>query len=223
MRTSKNASGALSRRKRERLAHQNEIIEAAERVFVRKGFDLTTVDEIAREADFSVGTIYNFFKSKEKLCTAVINKIAEDFLVLFRHEVLTKSNLIEAISALILLRLRHVEEHGGFVRLFLESKPGSRISPDSVIPASCRDLYDKYIRQIAGLFRKGIASALVKKVDPLYAALSLEGVINAFSAFWRRQGITDSIDVRVRKIRDNFLHLVLTARAEKLYKQIKAK
>ena len=37
------------------------ILKAAEKVFARKGFSLTTVDEIADEAQFSKATIYKYF------------------------------------------------------------------------------------------------------------------------------------------------------------------
>jgi len=57
----------LSRRDRERERHRQEILEAAERVFVREGYHAATVEAIAREAEFGIGTIYNFFQSKEDL------------------------------------------------------------------------------------------------------------------------------------------------------------
>jgi len=53
------------RRRRERMA--NEILQAAARVFARRGFAGATVREVAEEADVAEGTIYNYFKNKEDL------------------------------------------------------------------------------------------------------------------------------------------------------------
>jgi len=47
------------------------ILEAAARVFARKGFEKATTREIAQEADISEGTIYNYFSSKKQLVVAL--------------------------------------------------------------------------------------------------------------------------------------------------------
>ncbi|RKY64298.1 MAG: TetR/AcrR family transcriptional regulator, partial [Candidatus Latescibacterota bacterium] len=47
-----------TRREREREAHRREILEAAGRVFARKGFAGATMDEIAQEAEFSKAALY---------------------------------------------------------------------------------------------------------------------------------------------------------------------
>lgn len=198
-----------SRREREKLAHESEILAAAERVFVSKGFDHATIEEIAKEAEFSVGAIYNFFDGKEDLCGKVITKIIEEFLVVFRDKVLFEQDLMGAIEALIDLRVRHVQEHGAFFRLFLESQPGAGIEPDGALPRHCRELYDNYIQEVGTIFKKAIKRGLVRKMDPVYAALSLEGIINAFAAYWNRQGNSESAEERIRHIRQNYLHMIL--------------
>ncbi|HEY5583640.1 MAG TPA: TetR/AcrR family transcriptional regulator [Ruminiclostridium sp.] len=57
----------ITRKDKERLARKNEIIKAAERIFVQKGFENSTMDDIAKEAEFTKKTIYTYFKSKEEL------------------------------------------------------------------------------------------------------------------------------------------------------------
>ena len=205
-----NLDKRMTRREREKLRHRREILEAAERVFVEQGFEHVTVEDIAREAEFSVGAIYTFFANKEVLCSEVMAKIAEDFLDGFHREVKGSDNPLEAIAKLIEVRLRHVREHGGFIRLFMESKPGSQVTPDSAVPQRCRGLYDTYVSEIAALFREAIGKGLVRKMDPLYAALSLEGAINAFCAYWGRKEMSLSLEKQVEIVQRNYLaHLVL--------------
>lgn len=59
-------------RKQQREETRQRIIEAAFRVFVRKGFKGTSNREIAREAGISPGLIYWYFRSKEDLFQAVV-------------------------------------------------------------------------------------------------------------------------------------------------------
>ncbi|KAA3653471.1 MAG: TetR family transcriptional regulator [Calditrichaeota bacterium] len=63
--------GIAERKEREREQKRNDIIDAAERLFFSKGFGNTTMDEVAKEAEFSKGTLYLYFKSKEDLYLAI--------------------------------------------------------------------------------------------------------------------------------------------------------
>jgi AcrR family transcriptional regulator len=48
-------------------AAKNKIIEAARKVFAKKGYHDTTMDDIAKEIGVSKGALYSYFKSKEDL------------------------------------------------------------------------------------------------------------------------------------------------------------
>jgi AcrR family transcriptional regulator len=61
----------------ERKRHRQEenkdsILQAAEKVFVQKGYSLSTVDDIAVEAQFSKATLYRYFKSKSDIFLEII-------------------------------------------------------------------------------------------------------------------------------------------------------
>jgi AcrR family transcriptional regulator len=60
-------ASAPTRRERERAARKKEILDAAQSLFFSKGFDNTTMDEIAERAEFGKPTLYTYFKSKEEI------------------------------------------------------------------------------------------------------------------------------------------------------------
>ncbi|MFX0075922.1 MAG: TetR/AcrR family transcriptional regulator [Candidatus Hermodarchaeota archaeon] len=64
-------SSKKSRKERETELRRQIIIEAAERLFLSEGYEKTTMDEIARQSEFSKGTLYNYFKSKDELYLAI--------------------------------------------------------------------------------------------------------------------------------------------------------
>lgn len=66
--------GIAERKEREKQLRREEIIQAAEKVFFLKGFDKSTMDEIAEKVELSKGTLYLYFKSKEDLQLAVAHK-----------------------------------------------------------------------------------------------------------------------------------------------------
>lgn len=63
--------GIQERKEREKNQRQNEIIDAAEKVFFRTGFQNATMDEVAAEAELSKGTLYLYFAGKEELHFAI--------------------------------------------------------------------------------------------------------------------------------------------------------
>ncbi len=48
------------------------LMEAAAHLFVRKGFERTTIEAVAARAEAGVGTVYNYFKSKSELLAALV-------------------------------------------------------------------------------------------------------------------------------------------------------
>lgn len=66
--------GIAERKEREKQQRKEEIIQAAEKVFFSKGFEKSTMDDIAEEAELSKGTLYLYFKSKEDLHMSVARK-----------------------------------------------------------------------------------------------------------------------------------------------------
>jgi TetR/AcrR family transcriptional regulator len=68
---------AASVRVRDRILRRQEILLAAGRVFIKNGFRLATMEEIAVAAEVGVGTLYNYFKSKEHLFASLLVESAE--------------------------------------------------------------------------------------------------------------------------------------------------
>ncbi|MCD4772639.1 MAG: TetR/AcrR family transcriptional regulator [Bacteroidales bacterium] len=59
--------GISERKEREKEQRKNDIIDAAEKIFFKKGLNNSTMDEVAKEAELSKGTLYLYFKSKEEI------------------------------------------------------------------------------------------------------------------------------------------------------------
>ena len=69
--------------------HRGSILAAAERLFAEKGIERTTMDDIAREAEYSKATLYVYFQSKVEIINAI----------LLNGMVLLKKKICEAIKS----------------------------------------------------------------------------------------------------------------------------
>jgi AcrR family transcriptional regulator len=71
--------GVKERKEREKQQRSNDILEAARRIFEKSGFLNTTLQDVAKEAEISVGLIYRYFQSKEDIFASLALKGAEQF------------------------------------------------------------------------------------------------------------------------------------------------
>lgn len=71
--------GVKERKEREKRQRMNDILEAARRSFEAKGFLNTTLQDVAKEAEISVGLIYRYFQSKEDIFAGLALKGAMQF------------------------------------------------------------------------------------------------------------------------------------------------
>ena len=69
--------GIQERKQRERERRRQQIIVAAKRVFSERGFSRTTMEDIAREAELSPGTLYLYFKNKDELYASLSLRILQ--------------------------------------------------------------------------------------------------------------------------------------------------
>jgi AcrR family transcriptional regulator len=75
----------LSRRERAREMNKTEIIAVAEKVFCKKGYMETSMDDIAKQSGFTKRTVYQYFLNKQDLYSAVACKKYEIILDVFKN------------------------------------------------------------------------------------------------------------------------------------------
>lgn len=76
----------LSRRERKKQETRDGILRAARHLFEEKGFENTSVDEIAEKADVAKGTFFNHFTNKEALLSGIAGEEVEDILLFAAEE-----------------------------------------------------------------------------------------------------------------------------------------
>lgn len=86
------------RKDRERNFKKNEIAEAATKLFAIKGYESTTLDEIASLAQFGKGTIYNYFNSKEHIYEYILEEIFLSHLDMLKIAIKETTSIGELIK-----------------------------------------------------------------------------------------------------------------------------
>lgn len=207
---SEEATQTLSRKERERLAHRQEILAAAERVFARNGYRGATVEQIAQEAEFAVGTLYNYFpKGKEELYEEVLAGLVETSLAVFRERVLSQPDPVAAIEALIELRVRILDEHKGFARVVFQTPLAEQGDASLALPQRCLALIQQAKEAFIQVLERGIAAGMLVDIGAADLDLCLQGILNAYIARWLIHEPQEPVAQRVEDLKRTVLRLLM--------------
>jgi AcrR family transcriptional regulator len=175
-------------RSRKRLATRQGISNAATRLFLERGFDKVTVDEIAAAADVGRMTVFNHFPRKEDMFFDRDEEVRE----VLRDALRQRDPRISPIEALRLLAHRLVDERSPYVEFsaasqgFIETIEGS-----DTLKARARAIRDEIAQVVTEALAEGAAREAGDPAAHLAAGLLLAtwtaALIQAHRSFRERR------------------------------------
>jgi len=170
----------LSRKEREFLARRQEILDAATRLFAAKGYHGTAMSEIAKEAEFSTGSLYNFFKNKEELYFTLLREkieaLQEELVAVYGIE----GKVEDKLRRFVEITLSYFERERYFFRIFMERRSEFQISMKGEFSEVIFQKYEEYLGNMVKLMEEGVSEGAFKALDPVELALIFLGVLNTF-------------------------------------------
>ena len=97
-----------------------QLLDAALRVFLRRGFHGASLDEIAEEAGYTTGAVYSNFKGKDDLFLAVLDAEAHRRFPLHSVLMLDASSIEEGLRASAREMAQYAREHPGWTGVYVE-------------------------------------------------------------------------------------------------------
>jgi AcrR family transcriptional regulator len=177
-------NGRLGRKEREFLARRAEIMSAAMRLFASKGFHSTTMSEIAKEAEFSTGSLYNFFKSKEELYFTMLREEIEKVEARTREQRAKARSPREDLEAVVDTLTEYFEENRYVFQIFVTHREHFEWPMKGELAEVVRAKYLSFIGELVEVFKAGISQGLFKPYEPEELALCFMGILNSFIYLW---------------------------------------
>ena len=98
---------------------RQEIVQAAIKIFSRRGYEAARAEDIAHAARIAKGTLYLYFRSKEALYSAAIAHAVTELQTLSTQRIEAASTFPQKLAAAISVRLHFWTEHEALYRLLL--------------------------------------------------------------------------------------------------------
>lgn len=190
----------LSRREKERLAREEEIISVAETVFIDNGYEKASMEKIASKAGFTRRTVYQYFLNKEDLYYAVVLR---GFRKLYEYFMGATGNCLTGFDKLYqagLAYYRFFRDHPGTFHLM--NYIGFVKREDSQQPKyrAFMEFNEKMFREFGVIIENGIKDGSIRSnLDPAKGAYALAfittGFINEISMAGRSFAVSHDMDL----------------------------
>ena len=89
----------LARKERDRAAREELILDHAQRLLLRDGFQNLNLDELAEAVEYSKGTLYLHFKTKEDIALAVVTRVLKERADFFERAIEFRGRSRERVHA----------------------------------------------------------------------------------------------------------------------------
>jgi AcrR family transcriptional regulator len=154
---------------------RSKIARAAIELFARKGFEQTTIQEIANAAKIGKGTVYHYFKDKDEILRAASEEIMSALETPVEDSMERIKNPSEMLSAMLYGLLDISDDAERLFTIYLELwllSLRNRVYWKHMRPL--QDMLVKWRATVAEIIREGKRKKLFRKdIDPEAAAISI--------------------------------------------------
>lgn len=171
--------GHEERRRQEKEIKRKDIVDAAERVFFSKGYENASMDEVAKEAEFSKRTVYIYFNSKEQIYFEIMirgyRRLIEMIEKSFREN--CPQNALEELRCIFFTFFAFSEESPAYFRAIMEYETNdsdNRAGIEDASKAECYRLGEQIFGYLSHALQKGVEEgSLYRELEIEKAALVL--------------------------------------------------
>ncbi|MDI6907715.1 MAG: TetR/AcrR family transcriptional regulator [Thermoanaerobacterales bacterium] len=166
---------------------KRRVFDAAARLFARKGFEKTTVDEIAEAAEVAKGTVYYYFKGKEDLFLFLVEEGMAILKDRVRGAVRGEKDAGRALRRALRTQLRFFREYRDVCLIVLTEAWGTTARQEKL-----QQMIGDYYTVLEEIVDRGIAEGVLRARDSEVVCGALFGMtVMVALHFFRRPGPAD--------------------------------
>lgn len=171
----------------------NIVLDAAEDVFADSSYATASVEEIARRAEISVGTLYNLFNSKEDIYCRVVSRAQDEFFRYLYDEVIEARGPKDKIHAAVTCHFHYFSRYVKQWRLYVSASNGFQWELKSKLIGEAVESQTRFMDYLVEICQQGIDEGIFKTGVPAeLMALTIMGIPHSFLVFCLDQ---DGVDI----------------------------
>jgi AcrR family transcriptional regulator len=179
---------------------RQEMVYAAAKVFAERGYDQTTMQDVAASMGLATGALYHYFGSKEQLLINICDQLMEPLLARARELMVSDGRPRDKLRALVHLWVANVVEYRNHMLVFQQERHAIESGVQWRTVRESRKAFERLVEH--ALEEAGATGP--PGVDQRLALFALLGMVNHTAQWYQPRGrFTPS------EIADGYLNLLL--------------
>jgi AcrR family transcriptional regulator len=169
-------TGKLTRKERDRQRREDDFLDAAEKLYAERGYFQTSMEDVAREAEYATGTIYRYFSSKEDLYNKILTRKGYAYVDKITPMLDAAESPLEKLKAIVRNKVDFFIQNAEFMRIYLNvvNAASDRMTP----PEDLREVHARYVELVGGIFRDGMEKGVFNRMDVDMLVQAFMGMTN---------------------------------------------
>lgn len=157
------------------------ILDAAIRVFARKGFYNSTIADVAKAAEVAEGTIYLYFKNKDDLLISIFEHSMDLFIQEVSHELEGVEDPKEKIKKFLSLHLKLVQKNPELAQVLqIELRQSSKFMKEYE-----GGKFSEYLNLVRSILEEGQEKGVFRKdLEPRILRRAIFGAVDELALEW---------------------------------------
>ena len=161
---------------------KNQILDAATKVFVRRGFQHARMDDIVEESGLSKGTLYWYFKSKEDIINAILHRLFIGDLAYLENLMQAEGTASERLIQLTDHRIKGLQQMSSLVPIIFEFYAVA--VHQQWVKQFINDYFQHFRTLLEKLIQQGIDRGEFRKVNARNTAISISSLYEGLTLHW---------------------------------------
>ena len=180
---------------------QAEVVLRAADVFADRGYDQTSVPELAAALGIAAGGLYHYFTSKEELLIAICDQLMDPLLAEAGPLLAAAETPDMQLRTLVRLWVAHVIAYRDHMLVFQQER---HVIEHGEQWRSVRETRKRFERLVAGVLERAQRAGLTKLDDSRLALSALLGMVNHTAQWHRPRGRLTAVEIA-----DGYVDLIL--------------
>jgi AcrR family transcriptional regulator len=161
---------------------KDQIMNAAEEVFSQKGFSDARMDDIAEETGLSKGTLYLYYKSKDDLIIAILDRIFRREFRVFENLDYTSMSATDAVWAFVETTAKDVKMMMRLLPITYEFM--GLAFRNKFVQKTFKTYLNHYLDILIPIIQHGIDSGEFRPADAKEVAIAMGAILEGTLLLW---------------------------------------
>lgn len=175
---------------------REEIVNAASRVFARRGFRGARMDDIVRESGLSKGLLYWYFKSKDAVIGEVLKRMLQPLVRETQRLAGGGGTAEDRLRSLGAAAVKEFHQMGKIVPITFELY--ALAFRNKVFRKVFTGFFVDYVDAVAEVVKQGVAAGEFQPTDARAAAMTMGSIVEGTMLLWLFDSDAVKIDEQVR-------------------------